>query len=94
MTYPDGLADADEPTPDDLAAIEREWPLIEAEMHLLDTQVALLLADRRTTSELDWRRHAPGRTRRAERGRPARRCHRPRRSPHDPGRVTDGAHSG
>ncbi len=56
MNYPDRLADADEPTPDDLAAIEAEWPLIETEMNLLDARVALLLADRRTTSELDWRR--------------------------------------
>ena len=32
MTHDLRHVDADGPTPDDLAAIEREWPLIEAEM--------------------------------------------------------------
>ena len=56
MPYHDAALDDDEPTPDDLAAIEREWPLIEADLALTDAQVALLLADRRTLSALDWRR--------------------------------------
>jgi hypothetical protein len=49
-----------EPTPADLAAIEREWPLIEAELALTDIEVRLWCALGKAT-ELD--RH---RLRRAE----------------------------
>ncbi|AVT36247.1 DUF6284 family protein [Plantactinospora sp. BB1] len=34
----------DEPTPQDLAAIDREWPLIEAELALLDAEITALNA--------------------------------------------------
>lgn len=46
-----------EPTPADLAAIESEWPLIAAELDLLDAEITLLYAeDRGGPSEFDWRR--------------------------------------
>lgn len=51
----------DEPTADDLAAIERESGLIAAEMALLDAEIRVLEAGDRV-SELDWHR-----LRRAER---------------------------
>ncbi len=44
-----------EPTANDLDAIEAEWPLIVAELDLLDAEVTVLLAGRRA-SLLDWRR--------------------------------------
>lgn len=50
-----------EPTAADLAAIEAEWPLVEAELGLLDAQIVALSAAR-GPSALDWRR-----LRRAER---------------------------
>jgi hypothetical protein len=50
-----------EPTAADLAAIEAEWPLVEAELGLLDAQIVALSAAR-GPSPLDWRR-----LRRAER---------------------------
>jgi hypothetical protein len=53
--------DDDEPTPADLAAIEREWPLIEAELAVLDAQIRILAAAGGPTP-LGWRR-----VRRAER---------------------------
>ncbi|MFI6680146.1 DUF6284 family protein [Kribbella sp. NPDC050470] len=34
----------EDPTPADLAAIEREWPLIAAELDLLDAQIAFINA--------------------------------------------------
>jgi len=47
----------DEPTPEDLAAIEAEQPLIEAELDWLDAEITLLDADERGgPSPLDWRR--------------------------------------
>jgi hypothetical protein len=46
----------DEPSPADLAAIEREWPLIEAEMAMLDAQIVILSAEGGRPSPLDWRR--------------------------------------
>lgn len=47
----------DEPTPDDLAAIEAERPLIAAELDWLDAEITLLSADERGgPSALDWRR--------------------------------------
>ncbi|WP_433208067.1 DUF6284 family protein [Dactylosporangium sp. CS-047395] len=45
----------DEPTPADLAAIEQEWPPIEAEMALVDAEIRVLTNDGGPT-ELDWRR--------------------------------------
>lgn len=45
----------EEPTPDALAAIEREWSLIQAEIDLIDAEIKVLT----TTggpSESDWRR--------------------------------------
>jgi hypothetical protein len=46
---------SDKPTTADLAAIEHEWPLIEAEMALVDAEIRLLTSDRGPTP-LDWRR--------------------------------------
>ncbi len=46
-----------EPSPEDLAAIEAEWPLIEAELFVLDAEIAWInAADRGGPSPLDWRR--------------------------------------
>ncbi|MGX4658476.1 DUF6284 family protein [Micromonospora sp. SCSIO 07396] len=46
-----------EPTPVDLAAIDAEWPLIAAELDVLDAEISLLYADDRGgPSPLDWRR--------------------------------------
>ncbi|MFC7478757.1 DUF6284 family protein [Luedemannella flava] len=47
--------DDDGPTSADLAAIEREWPLIEAEMDLVAAEITVLCSDRPLT-EMDWRR--------------------------------------
>ncbi|MDG4753787.1 DUF6284 family protein [Micromonospora sp. WMMD718] len=44
-----------EPTADDLAAIEGEMPLIEAEVLLLDAQIAIVTSDGHP-SDLDWQR--------------------------------------
>ncbi|RZU51906.1 hypothetical protein EV385_3742 [Krasilnikovia cinnamomea] len=47
----------DEPTRADLAAIEDEWPLIEAELDLVNAEIAhIYAADRGGPTELDWRR--------------------------------------
>jgi hypothetical protein len=43
-----------EPTAADLAAIEAEWPLIEAELAVLDAQITAASAP--GPSPLDWRR--------------------------------------
>jgi hypothetical protein len=46
-----------EPTPEDLAAIEAEWPLIAAELDVLDAEITIInSADRGGPSPLDWRR--------------------------------------
>ena len=45
----------DEPTADDLAAIEAEWPLVEAELSVLDAEIRIVSAPGRP-SPLDWRR--------------------------------------
>jgi hypothetical protein len=45
----------DEPSRADLASIEHEWPLIEAEMAVLDAEILILAADG-GPSPLDWRR--------------------------------------
>ena len=45
------------PTAEDLAAIDREWPRIAAELDLLDAEIALIYAeDHGGPTELDWRR--------------------------------------
>ncbi|MEO3781550.1 DUF6284 family protein [Micromonospora sp. B11E3] len=50
-------ADPDGPSVDDLAAIDAEWPLIAAELDLLDAEISMLYAeDRGGPTELDWRR--------------------------------------
>lgn len=54
MTYSEDIP-APGPTPADLAAIERESPLIEAEVLLLDAQIAILTTDG-PPSDLDWQR--------------------------------------
>jgi hypothetical protein len=43
------------PTDADLAAIETEWPLIEAEMALVDAEIHMLTVHG-APSALDWRR--------------------------------------
>ncbi|MEV7621878.1 DUF6284 family protein [Actinoplanes sp. NPDC089786] len=45
----------DGPTPDDLAEIEREMPLIEAGIDLVDAEIRMLTANG-GPSPLDWRR--------------------------------------
>ncbi|MGI5524455.1 DUF6284 family protein [Micromonospora sp. CA-259024] len=46
-----------EPTAADLAAIDSEWPLIAAELDVLDAEITLLYAeDHGGPSPLDWRR--------------------------------------
>ncbi|WP_410819124.1 DUF6284 family protein [Micromonospora sp. 050-3] len=46
-----------EPTATDLAAIDAEWPLIAAELDLLDAEITLIYAeDHGGPSPLDWRR--------------------------------------
>jgi hypothetical protein len=54
--------DFDGPSDVELAAIELEWPLIAAELEIVEAEIRLLTAERPT--ELDWRR-----LRRAERRR-------------------------
>jgi hypothetical protein len=48
------LSFPDEPSADDLAAIEAEMPLIEAEIAVLDAEIRILTAVRPVA--LDWRR--------------------------------------
>jgi hypothetical protein len=45
----------EEPTPADLAGIEREWPLLAAELELLDAEISFINAGQ-NASELDRRR--------------------------------------
>ncbi|TDC28803.1 hypothetical protein E1211_27180 [Micromonospora sp. 15K316] len=53
-----------EPVAGELGAIESEWPLIAAELDLLDAEITMLYAeDRGGPTVLDWRR-----LRRAEAG--------------------------
>ncbi len=47
--------DREEPSPAELADIEREWPLIDAELAVLDAQIAAL-SGAGGPSQLDWRR--------------------------------------
>ncbi|WP_433530357.1 DUF6284 family protein [Micromonospora sp. CA-263727] len=45
------------PTPAELAAIELEWPLIAAELDVLDAEIRLINAeDHGGPTALDWRR--------------------------------------
>jgi hypothetical protein len=46
---------SEEPTQEDLDRIEREWPLIEAEMELVKAEIRVLTAAGGPTA-LDWRR--------------------------------------
>ncbi|WP_404825615.1 DUF6284 family protein [Plantactinospora soyae] len=49
-------AEADRgPSADDMASIEREWPLIAAELDLLDAEI-LILSAVGGPSPMDWRR--------------------------------------
>jgi hypothetical protein len=49
--------DAEGPSPHELAAIEDEWPVIEAGIAVVDAEIALLVAaDRGGPTPLDWRR--------------------------------------
>lgn len=78
--------EADGPSPSDLAAIEAEWPQIEADLAELDAEIrALYAADHGGPSELDWRR-----TRRTEAAL-TRTARRPVASPHtcSPWRLTE-----
>jgi hypothetical protein len=52
---------SDEPTAAELAEIEKEWPLIEAELELLDAEIALVTSGR-LANHMDHKRK-----RRAER---------------------------
>jgi Family of unknown function (DUF6284) len=46
-----------EPTAAEVAAIDAEWPLIAAEMDLLDAEITMLYAaDRGGPSPMEWRR--------------------------------------
>jgi hypothetical protein len=56
MLYDDLSADGldDGPSVEDLAAIEVEWPLIEAEVAVTDAEIRILTAV--TPTEWDWRR--------------------------------------
>ncbi|WP_320069769.1 DUF6284 family protein [Micromonospora sp. RTGN7] len=46
-----------EPTTADLAAIDTEWPLIAAELDVLDAEITMLYAeDHGGPNVLDWRR--------------------------------------
>lgn len=49
------LAEVDGPSRAELAAIEREWPLIAADLAVLDAELAILTADGEVT-DLAWRR--------------------------------------
>lgn len=54
---PDLTADLDGPTAADLAGIDAEWPLVAAELDVLDAEIALIYAeDRGGPTVLDWRR--------------------------------------
>ncbi len=44
-----------EPSPDELAAIAAEWPVIEAELSLLDAEIGVISAPRPVTA-WQWRR--------------------------------------
>jgi hypothetical protein len=47
----------DEPSPAELDAIEAEWPLIAAELDVLDAEIAIINAsDHGGPAVLDWRR--------------------------------------
>jgi hypothetical protein len=51
------FTDLAEPTAHDLAAIDDEWPMIDADLAVLDAQIAMIYAeDRGGPTALDWRR--------------------------------------
>jgi hypothetical protein len=45
-----------EPTAGDLAEIDDEWPLIAAEISVVEAEIAMLCAPAGGASEIDWRR--------------------------------------
>ena len=47
--------DSDGPSAADLAAIQQEWPLIEAEMDLVSAEIRVLTAEPRP-EPIDWQR--------------------------------------
>ena len=50
-------SDMPEPSRADLAAIDAEWPVIAAEIDVVDAEIALInAADRGGPTPLDWRR--------------------------------------
>lgn len=53
---PDLWSEELEPSLDELAAIEAESPVIEAEVRLLDCELAILRAGRAGATALDWAR--------------------------------------
>jgi hypothetical protein len=53
----DQVNEDDEPSASDLAAIEEEWPVIEAEIALTDAEIRLITVGRRHATELDWQRY-------------------------------------
>jgi hypothetical protein len=55
--YEDGGSDDDEPSAADLAAIEDEAEVIEAELALTDAEIRLITVGRRKATELDWHRY-------------------------------------
>ena len=55
MAISAGKPDDEEPSAEDLAAIERESGLIAAEMALLDAEIAILSAEG-DPSDVDWQR--------------------------------------
>jgi hypothetical protein len=50
------LAEPVGPSAADLAAIDREWPLIEAELAVVDAEIAAALSGPGGPCPLDWRR--------------------------------------
>ena len=72
---------ADEPTAAELAAIGREWPLIAAELAVVDAEIAIAVSDG-VASDLDTRRllNAQAAVDALRRPRPARRTRRARRT--------------
>lgn len=50
-------AELPEPTAHDLASVDDEWPLIDADLAVLDAQIAMIYArERGGPTALDWRR--------------------------------------
>lgn len=54
-THAASRSPGEEPTPDELAAIDAEWSAIDAELDLVDAEIRVLTAEG-GPSPLDWRR--------------------------------------